>query len=184
MPGKLGLTVALAALFAAIVIPSAGATAPIHESITLDGVTFPDAYLTDACGTTVLDTVSGRLTATLFPAGPGAPAHEVDTITGGTITYSSADSGNSITRPLNGTSRAVYPEGIVVGAPAVVTINGVNGTSITGTAPPGSGQLVADATILFVDDLGVPGTAFAPSDIVSMSGTYAATTAAICAALT
>jgi hypothetical protein len=184
MPGKLGLTAALAALFAAIVIPSAGATAPIHEEVTLSGVTFPDAYLSDQCGTTVLDTVSGRLTGTLFPANAGAPAHEVDTITNGSITYSAPASGNSVTEPLNGSSQAVYPEGISVGAPAIVKITGVNATSITGTAPPGSGQLVANATILFVDDLGVPGTAFAPSDIVSMSGTYAATTAAICAALT
>jgi hypothetical protein len=60
----------------------------------------------------------------------------------------------------------------------------VNFQSITGVAPPGSGQLVANATILFIDDLGVPETAFATSDIVSLDGNYAATTAAICAALT
>ena len=60
----------------------------------------------------------------------------------------------------------------------------MNTQSITSVAPPGSGQLVANATILFVDDAGVPGTAFATSDIVSMNGTFAATTAAICAALT
>ena len=184
MPSKMAFTAALALLLAAIVVPSAGATRPIHEEVTLTDVTFPDAYLSDACGTDVLDTVNGRLTATLFPAGPGSPAHEVDTLTGGTITYSSPDTGNSVTRPMNGTSHALYPDGISVGSPAIVTINGLNSQSITGVAPPGSGQLVANATILFVDDVGVPGTAFATSDIVSMNGNYAATTAEICAALT
>lgn len=184
MLGRFCITAALAALLAAVVIPSAGASAPIRESITLSGVTFPDAYLSDACGTTVLDTISGRLTATLFAASAGAPAHEVDTLTNGSITYSAPATGNSVTRPLNGTSEAVYPEGIAIGSPAIVTITGVNTGSVTGAAPPGSGQLVADATIVFVDEAGVPGTAFAPSDIVSLNGTYSASTAAICAALT
>jgi hypothetical protein len=184
MLGRFGFTAALAALTAAVLIPSAAASAPIHEEVSLDGVTIPDFYLSDACGTTVLDTLSGGLTATFFPAGPNSPAHEVDTLTGGTITYSSPDTGGSVTRPLNGTSHAVYPDGIAVGSPALVTIDGVNTQSITSVAPPGSGQLVANATILFVDDAGVPGTAFATSDIVSMNGTFAATTAAICAALT
>jgi hypothetical protein len=184
MPTKMLFTAALALVLAAIVVPTAGASGPVHEELTLSGVTIPDFYLSDACGTTVLDTLSGRLTATFFSAGPGSPAHEVDTLTNGTITYSSADTGNSVTRPLNGTSHAIYPDGISVGAPAIVTINGVNTQSITSVAPPGSGQLVANATILFVDDVGVPGTAFATSDIVSMNGDYAATTAEICAALT
>lgn len=183
MPSKLGLLAAFAAAFAAIVVPSAAAAGkPIHEEFTLSGVTFPDAYLSDACGTDVFDTVSGRLTGTLFPAGPNSPAHEVDTLTGGTITYSSST--GSVTRPLNGTSHTIYPEGVSVGAPAIVTINGVNSQAITGAAPPGSGQLVANATILFIDDAGIPGTGFATSDIVSMNGNYAATTAEICAALT
>jgi hypothetical protein len=172
-----------AALLAFAFASNASASAPIHESVTLDSVTFPDAYLSAACGQAVLDTVSGRLTATLFSASGTTPAHEVDTLTGGTITYSSPSTGNSVTRPLNGTSQAVYPDGLAVGAPAIVTITGVNSQSITGEAPPGSGQLVADATILLIDDAGVPGTAFAPSDIVSLNGTYAASTAAICAAL-
>lgn len=184
MRGRFCFTAGLVAVVAAVLVPAAGASGPIHEEVTLSGVTFPDAYLSDQCGTTVLDTVSGRLTGTLFPANAGAPAHEVDTITNGSITYSAPASGNSVTEPLNGSSQAVYPEGISVGAPAIVKITGVNGTSITGTAPPGSGQLVADATIVFVDDAGIPGTAFAPSDIVSMNGTYATSTAAICTALT
>jgi hypothetical protein len=184
MLGRLGFSAALVTLIAAIVIPTAGASAPIHEEIVLSDITYQDFYLSDACGTTVLDTVSLTLTATFFPAAHGSPAHEVDTLTNGTITYSSPDTGNSVTRPMNGTSHAVYPEGTEPGSPAYLTITGVNTSSLTGTAPPGSGQLVAVGTILFVDDLGIPVTTFEASDIVSMSGTYAATTAEICAALT
>jgi hypothetical protein len=84
---------------------------------------------------------------------------------------------------MNGTSKAVYLKEPSPGV-RLTHDHGVNTSSFTGTAPPGSGQLVADGTILFLDDLGVPVTTFETSGIVSMSGTYAATTAAICAALT
>jgi len=183
MLGKLGLGAILVALIAAIAIPTAGASPPIREEIVFTDITYDDFYLSDACGTTVLDTVNVALTATFFPAAHGSPAHEVDTLRG-SITYSSPDTGNSVTRPLNGTSHAVYPEGTDPGDPALMTILGVNATSLTGTAPPGSGQLVANGTILFVDDLGVPVTTFDTSDIVSMTGNFVATTAGICAALT
>jgi hypothetical protein len=183
MLGRLGFSAALVTLIAAIVIPTAGASAPIREEVVFSDVTFEDFYLSDACGTTVLDTVSVSVSLTFFPAAHVSPAHEVDTLNG-SITYSSPDTGNSLTRPMNGTSHAVYPEGTEPGSPAHMTITGVNTSSLTGTAPPGSGQLVADGTILFLDDLGVPVTTFETSGIVSMRGTYAATTAAICAALT
>jgi hypothetical protein len=184
MPGRLGFTVALATLLAVVAIPTATAGAPIREEIVFTDITFEDFYLSDACGTTVLDTITVSVSVTFFPAAHGSPAHEVDTLTNGRITYSSSDTGNSLTRPMNGTSHAVYPEGTEPGSPAHMTITGVNTSSLTGTAPPGSGQLVADGTILFLDDLGVPVTTFETSGIVSMRGTYAATTAAICDALT
>jgi hypothetical protein len=183
MLGKLGFTAILVALIAAIAIPTAGAGPPIREEVVFTDVTFDDFYLSDACGTTVLDTVSVTISVTFFPAAHGSPAHEVDTLNG-SITYSSPDTGNSVTRPMNGTSHAVYPEGTDPGDPALMTITGLNTASLTGTAPPGSGQLVANGTILFLDDLGVPVTTFDTSDIVSMNGNYAAATAGICAALT
>jgi hypothetical protein len=183
MLSRLGFTATLVALIAAIAIPTAGAGPPIREEVVFTDVTYDDFYLSDACGTAVVDTVNVSLTAMFFPAAHGSPANEVDTLNG-TITYTSPETGNSVTRPLNGTSHAVYPEGTEPGDPALMTILGENATSLTGTAPPGSGQLVANGTILFVDDLGVPVTTFGTSDIVSMSGNFAATTAGICAALT
>jgi hypothetical protein len=184
MLGRLGFSAALVALIAAIAIPTAGASAPIREEVVFSDITFEDLYLSEACRTTVLDTVNVTLSVMFFPAADGLPAHEIDTFKNGSITYSSPDTGNSVTQPMNGTSHAVYPEGTEPGSPVQFTITGVNTTSLTGTAPPGSGQLVANGTILFLDDLGVPVTTFDASGIVSTNGNYAATTAGICAALT
>ena len=184
MLGRLGFCAALVTLIAVIAIPTAGASPPIREEVVFSDVTFEDFYLSDACGTTVLDTIDVSVSVTFFPAAHGLPAHEVDVLRNGSITYGSPDTGNSLTRPMNGTSHAVYPEGLASGSPAHMTITGVNTASLTGTAPPGSGQLVANGTILFLDGLGVPITTFETSDIVSMSGSYAATTAEVCAALT
>jgi hypothetical protein len=183
MVGRSVFYATLAALIAAIVIPTAGASAPIREEIVFSDITFDDFYLSDACGTTVVNTINVRALVTFFPAAHGAPAHEVDEFNG-SITYSSPDTGNSLTRPLSGSARTVYPEGTEPGDPALLTLNGVNTVSFTGVGPPGSGQLVANGTILFLDEFGVPITTFATSDIVSMTGNYAATTAEICAALT
>jgi len=182
MLGRLGFVAALVTLIAVIVIPTAGATAPIREEVVFSDVTYDDFYLSDACGFTVINNLSADVSVTFFPAAHGSPAHEVDTLTHGVITYSSPDTGNSLTRSMNGTAHSVYPEGTSPGSPALLTFIGVNMSSL-GTGPPGSGQLVANGTILFVDDLGVPVTAFDTSGIVSMRGSFAATTAEICAAL-
>jgi hypothetical protein len=65
-----------------------------------------------------------------------------------------------------------------------VRIAGQNGGSITGLAPPGSGQIVADATIVAIDPSGIPLTFFDTADIISMTGDFSLATARICAALT
>ena len=143
--------------------------------------TFPDAYLSEACGTDVLDTVNGTLTVMLFSA--GGTAREVDTLHG-TITYTAPATGNSVTLTEASSSHALYPEGIAVGNPAVVKVTGLNGGSITGVAPPGGGSIVADATIIAIDPSGIPLTFFPPEGISSMSGNFAHATAEICAALT
>lgn len=182
MLGRLGFFAALVTLIAAIVIPTAGAAPPIHEEVAFSDITYDDLYLSDACGFTVIDNLSANVSVTFFPADHGSPAHEVDTLTHGVITYSSPDTGNSLTQSMNGTAHTVYPEGTSPGNPALLTFIGVNMSSL-GTGPPGAGQLVANGTILVNDDLGVPVTMFDTSGIVSMRGSFAASTAEICAAL-
>jgi hypothetical protein len=178
---RLATIAALVAAITAFVGTAAKAAPPQRFTLELTDVTFPDAYLSDACGTEVLDTVNGTLTAMLFSA--GGTVREVDTLHG-TITYAAPATGNSITLTEASSSHAVYPEGIAVGSPAVVRISGQNGGSITGVAPPGSGTIVANATIVAVDPSGIPLTAFGPQDIVSLNGNFAQATAEICAALT
>jgi hypothetical protein len=171
-------------LVAAVVVPAAGANAPIRQTFTLSDVTFPDAYLSDACGTTVLDTVSVTITVAVFVDTNGTAVAEVDTVTRGTITYSAPATDNSVSSVMNGVSHATYPEGIAVGASAPTTITGVNTASLTGVAPPGDGRVVANAVVVALDPSGVPFTAFGTDDIVSMNGTFGKTTDEICDALT
>ena len=118
MLGRLGFSAALVTLVAALVIPLAGASAPIREEVVFTDLTFDDFYLSDACGTTVLDTIDLSVSVTFFPAAHGSPANEVDRLNG-SITYSSPDTGNSLTRPMHGPTHTVYPEGIAPGSPAL-----------------------------------------------------------------
>lgn len=120
----------------------------------------------------------------LFVGANGSAVAEVDTVTRGAITYGAPATGKSVSSVMSGVSHATYPEGIAIGKPAPTTISGVNAASLTGVAPPGSGSLVVDAEIVFVDPSGVPFTFFDTSDIVAMHGNFARTTDAICAALT
>jgi hypothetical protein len=169
----------------ALVFGSAAmANAPIRQSFMLNDATFPDAYLSDACGTTVLDTVSVTINVTVFFDTSGTAVAEVDTVTRGTITFSAPATDKSVSSVMTGVSHATYPEGIAVGAPAPTTITGANAASLTGVAPPGEGRIVADAVVVAVDPSGVPFTAFGTDDIVSMNGTFAKTTDKVCDALT
>jgi hypothetical protein len=172
------LAVAVVALAAAVVVPLSTASAPIRAVFDLDAVTFPDAYLTDACGVGVDVTITGTIHVTLFVDYEGHATHEVDTFNG-TITYSAGT--NSVTVHGSSVSRATYPEGAVVGAPASVVVTGVGGGTFVG-GPPGSGQVSFDAEIVFVDPDGLPITA-AVGDL-DLKGTFAATTASVCDALT
>jgi hypothetical protein len=177
-----GLALLVLALLALVAIPAASAARPIRETVHLEGVTAPDAYLSNACGKGVLDTFNATLTATVIVDRGGTPRSELDTLIG-TINYAAPSNGKSLTRPVVGISQTSYPAGGSVGSPARVTITGFNTGSFTGVSPPGAGQIVANAVVVGVDPAGVPETAFGASDIVSMHGNFAAATTAICSTL-
>ena len=177
--------VLVASLLAMVVFASAAAAnAPIRQSFTFEDFTFTDSYLSDACGTEIQNTASGTFDIKLFVDTSDTPVAEVDTVTRGSITYANPATGASVTSVMTAMSHAVYPDGIFVGARAPTTITGTNAASFTGVAPPGSGRIVVDAEIVFVDPSGVPFTAFGTDDIVSASGNFARTTAELCDALT
>jgi hypothetical protein len=164
-------------LVAAVAVPLSTASAPIRAVFELDGVTFPDGFLSDACGVDVDVTVTGAIDVALFVDNDGNATHEVDNFQG-TIVYSSGE--NSVLVHAASVSRATYPEGADVGDPASVVVTGVGGGTFIG-GPPGSGRVAFDAEVVFVDADGIPTTA-AVGDL-ELKGTFAAATAAVCAAL-
>lgn len=174
----------LAALLAVVVlVPAAAANAPIRQHFTFSDFTFPDPYLSEACGTEILSTIGGTFDVRLFVDTTGTGVSEVDTVTRGTITWTNPDTDASVSSTIAAMSHAVYPDGIFVGARAPLRISGTNGGAITGFAPPGNGSIVVDAEIVAVDG-GIPITAFDTGDIVAMSGNFENRTAEVCDALT
>lgn len=164
----------------AIVAPEAGANAPIRQTIPIPNVSFPDAYLSEACGTAVTNTVKAKLEIVVFLDRSGTPVREIDAIHG-TITF--AAGGKYVTQTIAGISHATYPKGVEPGSPAPTSLIGVNVGSLTGVSPPGTGRLVVDAHVVAVGTDGVPFTTFDTDDIVSRQGNFARATAEICAAL-
>jgi hypothetical protein len=123
-------------------------------------------------------TVTGTIDVALF-GGIGSDAtHEIDTFTG-TITYSAG--AKSVTMPGSSVSRATYPEGAEEGAPAFVSVTGLNGGTLAG-GPPGSGRVSFDAEVVFVDLDGLPITA--PVGDFGLQGNFALATEGVCDALT
>ena len=179
-----GRALLVSLLVVAVLVPAAAANAPIRQHFTFSDFTFPDAYLSDACGTEILSTIGGTFDVRLFVDTTGSAVSEVDTVTRGTIVWTNPDNDASVSSIIAAMSHAVYPDGIVVGARAPTRISGTNAAAITGVAPPGNGTIVVDAEIVFVDPEGVPFTAFDTGDIVSMNGNFERRTAELCDALT
>ena len=172
------LLVALFVVVAALTVVPTAASAVTRVTYELEDVTFPDPYLSQACGTDVQVTANGTLTALIIRNSEGDVVREVDTLTG-TLTYSA--NGKSVTRPVAVVSTTEFPHGGAVGSPAVVTIVGVGGGTIVG-GPPGAGRLVYSAVVVAVED-GVPLTAVVGGP-EQATGNFDQATAAICAALT
>ena len=170
-------------LSAAVLAPGAGANAPIRQSVTITDFTFPDAYLSNACGTPVVNTVNATLEIIVFLDRTGTPVREIDTIDG-TITFAAPASGKSDSQTIAGISHATYPQGVAPGSPAPTSLIGVNVGSLTGVTPPGTGRLVVNAVVVAVGPDGVPFTGFDTDDIVSRQGNFSRATAEICRALT
>jgi hypothetical protein len=172
---------AILALAAAALVSVGVATAkaPIRASFTLEDLTFPDTFLTEACNQPVYMTLNATLKATLFLDKNGKIVREVDTQPAGTLTYS-GDSGGSISFPFSIISHTDYSGGTSVGSHVTATLTGNIG-SFTGLVGPGTGRMVLDGEVVFIDENGVPLTAF--TDLVSMSGNFTGETAKICAAV-
>jgi hypothetical protein len=108
--------------------------------------------------------------------------HELDTFSDWSITISAPSQGTSFSYKF-GPASFVYPEGTAPGAPAIVTIRGVD-TRVTGF-PAQAGRTVFLGEVLFISPEGVP--VADPVSVISQTGNQlspAESFATICAALT
>ena len=76
-----GLAVLLAVVSSAAMLasPLSAAETVVRETIEIEDVTFPDAFLSAACGTEVLLTVNGTITIEVVLGSDGRALSEVDT---------------------------------------------------------------------------------------------------------
>lgn len=174
IPGLLAVAMVLGATAG-----PAAAAPPLHVSEPVD-FTFPLGYYTQLCGFTVWFTLAGQLDSKVFTDASGTVVREVDTQPGTTQTFSSAT--RSFSFPFASTLVTIYPDGAYLGAPAVVTGNGLAG-KVPGI-PADAGTITYQATVVGFSSQGVPITAF--SGVTAMHGhsnNPAVADAAICAAL-
>jgi len=134
--------------------PSLEAAPPTHLSLTVDD-TFPSRY-TLVCGIPVYRHDSGMVRITLFHDKNGTVIGEIDTVANYKTTLFSpveGGTGRSFTSPSSASLKSTYPDGVYLGAPAILVFNGVQ------FMPPGlpqAGHDVYAGEIVFIDEAGVP----------------------------
>jgi hypothetical protein len=170
----------LAAVAAAVLADTSGASPPLHVRTPLD-VTAPSPEYSAACGFPVILTASGTVDVTVH-TNPDGSVREQDVFPGLTITVSAPSTGRSF-KHVFGPTTYVYPDGVYEGAPAVITSLGVRGNAPG--IPPDAGRIVTPGVVVaIVPDLGPITLPTGPP--VRQSGNFedpADIVAAICAAL-
>ena len=177
---RLALLVTLIASAAVLASPVSAQTV-VRETIEIEDVTFPDAFLSAACGTQVLLTVNGTLTLEVVLGAHGRALSEVDTFVG-TIEFSAPATGRSLVERTEATSVADYLGGATVRGRAIVSLTGTHAGILAG-GPPGSGQLIYNVEVVEIDPSGIPFTVIV-GDPLSQRGTFEEATRAVCFALT
>jgi hypothetical protein len=173
-------TFTLVAIAAMMFVAAAGASAPVHIRALLS-ITEPSPEYSAACGFPVLLTAEGMLDVTVH-ANPDGSVREEDVFPGLTITVSAPSTGRSFSH-IFGPTTYFYPDGVYVGASAVITSYGMRG-DVPGI-PPDAGRVVTPGVVVaIVPDIGPITLPTGPP--VAQSGNFedpARIVAAICAAL-
>jgi hypothetical protein len=174
------MTLVTAVAAAAAFAGSTRATPPEHVRFPLDITELSPEY-SAACGFPVLLSAEGMVDVT-FHANPDGSVREHDVYPGLRITTSAPSTGRSFDHVF-GSMTYLYPNGLYVGAPAVITSNGVRGDAPG--IPPDAGRVVSAGVVIAIDpDLGPITLPTGPP--VSETGHFedsATIVAAICAAL-
>ena len=146
-----------------------------------DDITFPSGGLTAACGFPVFVSIQGGIHIMLRMDRNGVLT-ETDTQSKWALTLSAPTQGTSFSYKF-GPSKWVYPEGAVLGGPAIIYANGVD-VRYPGV-PAEAGRTVIRGEIIDIRPDGVPVADFV--EVLSESGNQlppAETRANLCAALT
>jgi hypothetical protein len=132
--------------------PAASAAEPVRVSFPLH-LEFEDEDLSEACGFQVLISLDGRFDASLQTLPNSGAAIEIDRQVA-RWTFSAPDTGASFSSVNVIIARFDYPEGPVVGAPAIISLMGST-EHVPGT-PAVAGRLVFDSTIDHIGAEGFP----------------------------
>lgn len=174
------IALSLAAIAAAVLAGTSDANPPLHVRAPLD-ISAPSPEYSAACGFPVVLTASGTVDVTVH-TNPDGSVREQDVFPGLTITVSAPSTGRSFSHVF-GPTTYVYPDGVYVGAPAVITSYGVRGDAPG--IPPDAGRVVTPGVVVaIVPDIGPITLPTGPP--VAQSGNFedpARIIAAICAAL-
>jgi hypothetical protein len=178
---KLLFFTAIVAVAAGMSAPTVAADPPEHLTF-MDDATFQSGFLTATCGTPVFITIQGIVKITLRTDRNGV-LHEIDTFTDHSITFSAPATGGSTSYKF-GPAVFVYPEGVFIGAPSIVTLTGVD-TNFAG-APAEAGRTVIVGEVVDVTPEGVPIVDFVGPTLFEAGNQLdgAESVANLCAALT
>lgn len=178
------LGAALLALLAAG--PAVRAAPTTHIPLDID-VAFPLPLTSAQCGFPVFRRDAGRIVVSLFFAQDGTLKREDDSAMGFSTTwFSPADAGGtgkSFTTPAPFSLHSEYPQGAVIGAPAVLKFTGLQAKTPDLAAQ--AGLQVVPGVIIDITPEGIPVTDFA-GDFTAVRGQFDDVVdfrASICAAL-
>jgi hypothetical protein len=177
---KLTLSIALVAVALGLAA-APSAAAPPTQLFLEDDFTFQSGGLTAACGFPVFVSLEGGIHIMLRTDRNGV-LNELDTFSDWAVTFSAPSQGTSFSFKL-GPATFVYPEGTAVGAPAIITVRGID-AHYPGF-PAEAGRSVVLGEVIGVTPEGVPIADFVT--VISQTGNIlppAEGLANLCAALT
>jgi hypothetical protein len=148
---KLALLAAVAAVGVGLAA-APGVAGPPTQLFLQDDVTFQSGGLTAACGFPVFIDIEGGVHIMLRTDQNGV-LHELDTFSDWHFTLSAPTQGTSLSYKF-GPAEYVYPNGAYIGAPAIITVRGID--SHYAGFPAEAGRYVIGGEVFFVSPEGVP----------------------------
>ena len=168
-------TVAVVAVATSVAARAQHVTIPIADH-------FQSDFLSEACGFDVFIDVNADLKVTLIYNKDGLIVRELDRAGGGTVTYSSPDTGGSFSFPFQ-PSQWDYGSGAVIGSDVIVSVTGLLG-HVPGFIASDAGLFRYLGVVTGFDEFGIPIVDFV--DVIADRGNRGGgdeIVAAICAGL-